>query len=105
MRVLEFTSPVFQRFFNLGDDIQTLAMSRLLPHVDGHVCREALNLVDSECVVPINGFFMNTENWPPSPKVKPVFFAFHVRPESVGTIFSTEGVAYLKRWQPIGCRA
>jgi len=104
MRVLEFTSPVFQRFFNLGDDIQTLAMSRLLPHVDGHVCREALSLVDSECVVPINGFFMNTENWPPSPKVKPVFFAFHVRPESVGTIFSTEGVAYLKRWQPIGCR-
>ncbi len=104
IRVQEFTSPVFNRFFNLGDDIQSIAVSRLLPKVDGYVCREALNQVDAECVVPMNGFFMNTQNWPPSPKIRPVFFAFHVRPESVATIFSTEGVAYLKHWQPIGCR-
>ena len=104
IRVLEFTSPVFQRFFNLGDDIQTLAVSRLLPKVDGHVCREALNDLQADCIVPMNGFFMNTDNWPPAPCVRPVFFAFHVRPESVSTIFSPEGVAYLKQWQPIGCR-
>ena len=104
IRVLEFTSSVFQRFFNLGDDIQTLAVSRLLPKVDGYVCREALDKVEDECIVPMNGFFMNTNNWPPSPQIKPVFFAFHVRPESVSTIFSPEGIAYLKRWQPIGCR-
>lgn len=104
IRVQEFTSPIFNRFFNLGDDIQSLAVSRLLPRVDGYVCREALNQVDSECVVPMNGFFMNTPNWPPSPKVKPVFFAFHVRPESVATIFTAQGIAYLKQWQPIGCR-
>ena len=104
IRVLEFTSPVFRRFFNLGDDIQSLAVSRLLPRVNGHVCREALNSVDTNCIVPMNGFFMNTNNWPPSPFVRPVFFAFHVRPEAVDTVFSTEGIAYLKRWQPIGCR-
>ena len=104
IRVQEFSSPVFNRFFNLGDDIQSLAVSRLLPRVDGYVCREALSQVDTECVVPMNGFFMNTQNWPPSPKIRPVFFAFHVRPESVATIFSPEGVAYLKQWQPIGCR-
>ena len=104
IRVLEFTSPVFQRFFNLGDDIQSLAVSRLLPRVDGHVCREALNSVETDCIVPMNGFFMNTNNWPPSPSVRPVFFAFHVRPEAVDTVFSVEGIAYLKRWQPIGCR-
>lgn len=104
IRALEFTSPIFNRFFNLGDDIQTVAVSRLLPKVDGYVCREALNQVDSECIVPMNGFFMNTQNWPPSPKIRPVFFAFHVRPESVATIFSPEGIIYLKQWQPIGCR-
>ena len=60
IRVLEFTSPVFQRFFNLGDDIQSLAVSRLLPRVDGHVCREALNSVETDCIVPMNGFFKVT---------------------------------------------
>jgi len=104
IRALEFTSPVFQRFFNLGDDIQTLAVSRLLPRVDGYVCREGLDKVETECVVPLNGFFMNTSHWPPSPKVHPVFFAFHVRPESVATVFSAAGIAYLLKWQPIGCR-
>ncbi|GGD00797.1 polysaccharide pyruvyl transferase family protein [Halopseudomonas salina] len=104
IRVLEFTSPVFERFFNLGDDIQSLAVSRLLPKVDGYVCREALNHVDTECVVPMNGFFMNTDNWPPSAKVYPVFFAFHVRPESQKHIFTPAGIDYLKKWAPIGCR-
>lgn len=102
--VLEYTGTVFERFFNLGDDIQTLAVSRLLPQVDGYVSREGLNKVNERCIVPINGFFMNTDNWPPSAEVKPVFFSLHVTPQSQKTICSPEGVAYLKKWQPIGCR-
>lgn len=101
---LEYSGPVFERFINLGDDIQTLAVSRLLPRVDGYVSRERLNDVTEECIVPLNGFFMNTANWPPSPAVKPVFFAFHCTPDAQKVICTPEGIDYLKRWQPIGCR-
>ncbi len=101
---LEYTGDIFSRSINLGDDIQTIAVSRLLPHVDGYVSREALDSVDEPCVVPMNGFFMNGNHWPPSPAVSPVFYAFHVTPQSRGVICSPEGIEYLKRWQPIGCR-
>lgn len=101
---LEYTGSVFERFFNLGDDIQTLAVSALLPGVDGYVSREALDQVAEPCVIPLNGFFMNTDHWPPSPAVKPVFFAFHVAPHAQKAICSDAGIAYLKQWQPIGCR-
>ncbi len=102
--VLKYTGDVFSRSINLGDDIQTLAVSRLLPHVDGYVSRESLDSVDKPCVVPMNGFFMNTSHWPPSPSVSPVFYAFHITPQSQKIICSTEGIEYLKKWQPIGCR-
>ncbi len=102
--VLEYTGKVFENSFNLGDDIQTLAVSRLLPRVDGYVCREALNQVTESCAVPLNGFFMNTENWPPSPMVKPIFFSFHMTSKTEKVVCSDSGIAYLKRWQPIGCR-
>lgn len=101
---LEYTGKLFEKYFNLGDDIQTLAVSRLLPRVDGYVCREALNQVTESCIVPLNGFFMNTENWPPSPMIKPVFFSFHLASGSEKIICSEDGIEYLKRWQPIGCR-
>lgn len=101
---LEYTGSIFERFFNLGDDIQTLAVSRLLPRVDGYVSREALDQVTEPCVVPMNGFFMNTAHWPPSPAVKPVFFAFHVTPQAQKVILAPENIDYLKQWQPIGCR-
>jgi hypothetical protein len=101
---LEYTGTIFERFFNLGDDIQTLAVSRLLPRVDGYVSREALDQVTEPCIVPMNGFFMNTSHWPPSSAVTPVFFAFHVTPEAQKVICRPENIAYLKQWEPIGCR-
>jgi len=104
IRLLEYTGAVFERFVNLGDDIQTLAVSRLVPRVDGYVSREALNQVAEPCSVPMNGFFMNTDNWPPSASVRPVFFAFHISPPAQAVICSPAGIDYLRRWQPIGCR-
>ncbi|SDW73231.1 Polysaccharide pyruvyl transferase [Pseudomonas kuykendallii] len=102
--LLEYTGAIFERFVNLGDDIQTLAVSRLVPRVDGYVSREALNQIAEPCTVPMNGFFMNTGNWPPSAQVSPVFFAFHISPPAQAVICSPEGIDYLRRWQPIGCR-
>jgi hypothetical protein len=95
---------MFSRSFNLGDDIQSLAVSRLLPQVDDYVSREELDHVEDECVVPLNGFFMNTDHWPPSSAVRPVFYSFHIAPHAEKIICSQKGIEYLRKWQPIGCR-
>ena len=102
--LLKYSSDVFRSSFNLGDDIQTLAVSRLVPQVDGYVCREALDQVQEPCTVPLNGYFMNTGHWPPAPAVRPVFFAFHAAAAAQAMLCSPASIEYLRRWQPIGCR-
>lgn len=101
---LEYAGPPFDAVFNLGDDIQTLAVERLLPRVDGHVSRESLDQVSTPAIVAMNGYFMQSAHWPPSPAVTPLFFAFHVAPGAREVILSPAGIAYLKRHAPIGCR-
>lgn len=101
---LEYAGPPFDEVFNLGDDVQTLAVERLLPRVDGHVSREALDRVAQPCIVPLNGYFMQSDHWPPSPAVEPVFFAFHVAPGKRDVVCSPAGLDYLRRYAPIGCR-
>ncbi len=61
---LEYTGYKLDYRINLGDEIQTISASRLLPAVDGYVSREALNEVKEPCIVSLNGFFMDSENWP-----------------------------------------
>jgi hypothetical protein len=104
IRLLDYTGAVFADSFNLGDDIQTLAVARLVPRVDGYVDRESLDRVDTPCTVPMNGYFMNTRNWPPSPAVRPVFYAFHLAAEAQDWLCAAPSLEYLRRWQPIGCR-
>lgn len=102
--LLEYSGEVFQNSFNLGDEIQTLAVSRLVPRVDGYVSREALDQVQQVCTVPMNGYFLNTAHWPPSSTVNPVFFSFHAAAEAQAVLCSPQSLEYLRRWQPIGCR-
>ncbi len=89
---------------NLGDEIQSIAAMNLLPSCDGMISREALNEVQEKCIVSLNGFFMSSSNWPPSDKVIPIPFAFHIAKKSKEIICSPQGLEYLKRYQPIGCR-
>ncbi len=63
-----------------------------------------MDVVEESCTVPLNGFFMNTSHWPPSSAVRPVFYSFHVSPHAEKVICSNDGIEYLKKWQPIGCR-
>lgn len=102
--LLEYRGELFADSFNLGDDIQTLAVSRLVPQVDGYVSREALGQVAEPCTVPLNGYFMNSTSWPPAPVVRPVFYAFHAAREGQAVLLSPQSIEYFKRWQPIGCR-
>jgi hypothetical protein len=101
---LEYSGPAFESGFNLGDEIQTVAVSRLLPRVDGYVSREALDTATESGVIPLSGYFMNSNHWPPAPGLTPVFFSFHVSPKAEKIICSPRGVDYLKAHEPIGCR-
>jgi Polysaccharide pyruvyl transferase len=102
--VLEYTGQIFNKGFNLGDEIQTVAVSRLLPRVDGYVSREALDTAVERGIIPLNGFFLNSDHWPPAPGLTPVFFSFHIAPGAEKIICSPQGISYLKKHEPIGCR-
>ena len=102
--VLEYQGGRFDRTFNLGDQIQSIAASRLLPRVDGFLPRDELHTVQEPCIVSMNGFFMGSINWPPSPLIEGVFFAFHVAPAWEHVVCSPAGIEYLRKHQPIGCR-
>lgn len=103
---------VFKDTENIGDDIQSYAASKLLPHVDYFIEREHIDTFvpkDKEFVkVIMNGWFMHYKhNFIPSPYIKPVFVSTHF------SSYNTYGIqneyiklntAYLKEYQPIGCR-
>lgn len=102
--VLKYEGASFEQYCNLGDDIQSMAAARLLPRVDGYVARDHLDKVQEPCIVSMNGYFMGEANWPPSPNVVPIFFAFHIAPAWEHVVCSPKGIEYLKRHAPIGCR-
>jgi hypothetical protein len=53
----------------------------------------------------MNGWFMhNPKNWPPTDKIYPLFLAFHLNETAKNEVLSTEGVNYLRKHEPIGCR-
>lgn len=91
---------------NIGDYIQALASSQFLPHLDGFIQREELkDYNDEECVVIMNGWYMhNTQQWPPSPKVHPLYVATHFNSLAKNILFSETSIKYLKQYEPIGCR-
>lgn len=91
---------------NIGDYIQALASSQFLPSLDGFVNREELNNYDGEeCKVIMNAWYIHNSNqWPPSEKINPLFVAVHLNSSVVDKLLSNEGVEYLKRYAPIGCR-
>ena len=61
---------------NRGDDIQSYAA--LILTEGAELCdREKLNLIDKPTKLLCNGWFMkNGANWPPNPKVNPLFLSF-----------------------------
>jgi len=103
---------------NLGDEIQSLAARRFLPHVDALVDRECLDefRADTPHAVILSGWFMyRPDHWPPSASLRPLIISFHltkeinpeanlhrVSPETV--ILGDEGVQFLKQHEPIGAR-
>lgn len=89
---------------NVGDNIQTLAVTQHLKTVDFYIDRDSLNSYDGEeCVVVMNGWFSDkVENWPPSEAITPIFFGFHMTTKAAAAYRASAD--YFKRFQPIGCR-
>lgn len=92
--------------FNIGDYIQSTAAKQFLPEVDYFINREELNKnISHPTKVILNGWFMHfPENWPPSPKLYPLFIAFHLNKLAETGMLDELGIKYLKDHEPIGCR-
>lgn len=95
-----------KRFFNVGDNIQSLAAKQFLPKVDIYLNRENLADYRGEKVKLImNGWFThNVHNWIPSEDIEPLFVSFHMNNTAAPHMLTQAGIAYLKKHEPIGCR-
>ncbi|MDH6231054.1 hypothetical protein M2281_001626 [Mesorhizobium soli] len=89
---------------NIGDNIQTIAVSKHIDQRYDLVDRDFINSYNGEpCVVVMNGWFTHEpRNWPPAPGITPVFFGFHLIPELAAEFEKHK--AYFERFAPIGCR-
>ncbi|GEP50375.1 hypothetical protein FNO01nite_10470 [Flavobacterium noncentrifugens] len=95
-----------KRFFNVGDNIQSLAAKQFLPRVDAYINREKLaDYEGEETKVIMNGWFThNIHNWVPNDNINPLFVSFHINNTAAPYMLSEKGIAYLKKHEPIGCR-
>lgn len=94
------------RTFNTGDYIQSLAAEQFLPHVDALINREKLGQYTGEqAKIILNGWFTHDpDTWMPSEKLTPLFVSFHINSSAASRLLSPEGINYLKKHEPIGCR-
>jgi len=90
---------------NLGDNIQTIAQLGLIANSNSVLLIDRENVGRYEgsrraCIM--NGWFAhNTEEWPPSKKIEPMFVSFHVADKR---IVNGKNKKYYKKYEPIGCR-
>lgn len=103
---------------NIGDDIQSYAIERFLPHIDYLMNREELNSFESKGHEPVATimaawWMWKKWNWPPSNDILPYFAGFHYSDNDkakqagcpAGYDFLTGlGADYLNAYGPIGCR-
>jgi len=94
---------------NIGDEIQTLAILRLLGlnrSTTLPVNRENMKEVASNTQINLvmNGWFLNSTNWPPNETINPIFFGFHIGRRHQALFLSDTSINYFKKNEPIGCR-
>ncbi len=92
---------------NLGDFIQSLAAKQVLNKIKTFdIDRDELNAYKGEkAALIMNGWFMEKpKNWPPSEQIDPIFISFHLNPTAKKGMLNKNGINYLKRYEPIGCR-
>ncbi|HEX9980736.1 MAG TPA: polysaccharide pyruvyl transferase family protein [Flavobacterium sp.] len=95
-----------KKFFNVGDNVQSLAAKQYLPQVDALINREELaDYHGGKTKLIMNGWFThNIHNWVPGDDIDPLFVSFHINNTAAPHMLSEKGIAYLKKHEPIGCR-
>lgn len=96
---------------NLGDNIQSIATERLLPEkIVRRFDRDTLSYAhpSEPMKIVMNGWFSHRPQTclPLEPNLEPVFWGFHITDynDSWAYFSRKEVIAYLKRYEPIGCR-
>lgn len=93
---------------NIGDYIQSIAAKQFFDRIDEYIQQERVDEYKSDggqTKVIMNGWYMsNPEHWPPSADIFPLFVSFHITPAAYDKMLTPEGVEYLKKYAPIGCR-
>lgn len=104
-----------QDSINAGDDVQTLAMHKLVKRLDPvaevvWLDREQLHLENTDNLTHliVSGWFMKKpQHWPLHPSLpKPLFISFHISREQGVDQFlqSPQYQSFWKKHQPVGCR-
>jgi hypothetical protein len=106
---MEYGIVIHKKSLNYGDDIQSLAASRLLPQVDHYIDREQLDTFESPDPVKTlcSGWFMEQPlNWPPGESIDPLFISMHIthNHHSDRVMVSERHRGYYRKHEPIGCR-
>lgn len=102
---------------NLGDDIQSYALSRFYPHIDYIVDRENLDSFTSKDNEPVavimSAWWMWQKwNWPPAECIVPKLTSMHINEYGIrrkaspikNEWFEGIGGEYFRQWGPVGCR-
>lgn len=105
--------------YNIGDDFQMIAAKRLLPESAIGIDREHLAVYDGKAVnAIINGWYVYSKDynwylkdeappestWPPSQLINPLVLSFHLTKNMYPIVLNEEGIAWLKKHEPIGAR-
>lgn len=92
---------------NIGDYIQAVATRQFVYPIDEYVEQEELNRYYSEekTKLIMNGWFQwRSENWPPSKCIEPLLISMHISPLKADSLLTPEGINFLKKYAPVGCR-
>lgn len=96
---------------NIGDDVQSYAMEKFLPHLDYLIDREHIDSfytpTGEKVAVLLGGWYLHKPlNWPPSPFLKVLPISFHLTKKAGKGLLSLNsyGAGWLKKHGPIGCR-
>ena len=98
---------------NLGDDIQTYAAIKYLPHIDYYIDRESLSCFVPDKKEPIalimNGWYIHNKiAWPPSPYIVPLLISMHFKDLELTDVGDSYlkglGGEFLKINGPVGAR-
>ncbi len=94
---------------NIGDYVQAVATRQFVQPISQYIEQEEANdffPADKQPVrLIMNGWFQwRSENWPPSEYIYPLLISMHISPLKADDLLKPEGIEFLKKYGPVGCR-